>query len=154
MKNGSLESTLFLPAVFEPFLKAYYDQYKYQSIDSYEFKQFLTDYFKDDAEAVDKLSRVVDWNAWFFQPGMPPYVPKFDDSMAKVCQQLRDRWTAWNGTEECPMTADDLKDFTSGQKIEFLALLLEEEPLSVAKLEKMQDLYGFDSVINSEIRFR
>ena len=138
----------FFSAVFEPFLRAYYDTFKYQSIDSYEFKNFFLKYFKD------KDTSSVDWDTWFFKPGMPIYKPNFDESMAKVCQDLRTKWVRWQETEACPMKSTDLDHFTSGQKIEFLALMLEEAPLSIAKLEKMQALYNMDSVTNSEIKFR
>ena len=40
-----LEDLVGGPAKFEPFLKAYYERYKYKSIDSEEFKQFLLQYF-------------------------------------------------------------------------------------------------------------
>jgi len=141
-----LENLVGGPDIFEPFLRAYYEQFKYLSIDSYQFKKFFLDYFKD----VDQ----VDWDGWFFKPGMPTFKPDFDDSMAKVCQELRTKWTSWNGDEPCPLSGADMNDFISGQKIEFLALLLEEAPLSHAKLDKMQELYDLDSVVNSEIRFR
>ena len=37
---------------------------------------------------------------------------------------------------------------------EWLAQLLEEKPLSVKKLEKIDELYKLSSLMNSEIRFR
>jgi Leukotriene A4 hydrolase, C-terminal. len=43
---------------------------------------------------------------------------------------------------------------SSQQVQEFLAQLLEEKPLSVAKLQAMEKTYNFNSVVNSEIRFR
>merc|ERR1712180_502100 len=42
-----LEDTVGGPVIFEPFLRAYYEKFKYQSIDSYQFKEFFLDYFKD-----------------------------------------------------------------------------------------------------------
>ena len=64
--------------LFEPFLRAYYEKYKYQSIDSYQFKDFLLEYFKD-----KDLSQV-NWDQWFNDPGMPKYKPNFDESLATV----------------------------------------------------------------------
>ena len=45
--------------MFEPFLKKYYDHFKYQSIDSNDFKKFFLDNFKDDANISN-----IDWNTW------------------------------------------------------------------------------------------
>jgi len=54
----------------------------------------------------------------------------------------------------CPFKPEDIKDMSSRQVQEFLAQLLEEKPLSVAKLQAMENTYNFNSVVNSEIRFR
>ena len=42
---------------------------------------------------------------------------------------MKDKWVQWNGEGQSPFSAADLQDFSSGQKIEFLSLLLLEEPL-------------------------
>ena len=79
--SGSLHDLIFLSlsAKFEPFLKSYYDKFKYESIDSFEFKAYLLAYFKDEP----KMSEI-DWDQWFNTPGMPKYKPNYDDSLAKV----------------------------------------------------------------------
>ena len=43
-----LEDLVGGPPKFEPFLKAYYENYKFKSIDSFEFKKFLLDYFTNE----------------------------------------------------------------------------------------------------------
>eukprot|EP00095_Tigriopus_kingsejongensis_P012311 maker-scaffold284_size223161-snap-gene-1.19 protein:Tk12311 transcript:maker-scaffold284_size223161-snap-gene-1.19-mRNA-1 annotation:"hypothetical protein BRAFLDRAFT_215361" len=144
-----LEDLLGGPTKFEPFLRGYYDQFKYQSIDSQQFKAFLLEYFHDAKGQTDKI----DWKAWFDKPGMPIYKPNFDDSMAKDCTQLKNKWIDWNDSTPSPFKAQDLEAFSSGQKAEFLAQLLTEKPLSVAKLEAMEKSYRLSSVHNSEIRF-
>ena len=52
----------------------------------------------------------------------------------------------WNESTTCPFKSEDLNSFSSGQKIEFIGQLLEEEPLSVGKLEKMQKVYDLNAV--------
>ena len=111
-------------AKFEPFLKSYYDKFKYQSITSEDFKQFFLEYF-----AGEPSLNEIQWDAWFNTPGMPLYKPDYDASLAKVCKDLVDKWVQWNENTEAPFTPDDMKNFSSGQKIEFLSLLLIEEPL-------------------------
>lgn len=65
---------------FEPFLKSYYEHFKFQAIDSFQFKAYFLDFFKDNQEQTDQIQ----WDAWFNTPGMPIYKPKFDESLAKV----------------------------------------------------------------------
>ena len=64
--------------MMELFMKSYYDEFKYQSIDSYQFKDYFLDYFKD------KDLSAIEWDKWFNLPGMPIYKPKFNESLAMV----------------------------------------------------------------------
>ena len=114
----------------------------------------------------------VDWEAWFNTPGMPLYRPNYDESLAKVCQELSKKWIEWDAATPSPFKPEDIGSFSSGQKIEFLSLLLTEKPLrylkiyhekkivklklflfSIAKLEEMEKQYSLNGVRNSEIRF-
>jgi len=149
-----LEDLVGGPEVFEPFLKSYLENFKHQSIDTCQFKEYFLKFFSHPVYKDLDLS-VIDWESWFHKPGMPPYKPNFDTSLAQPCIDLKNKWVQWDeNTTESPFKAGDLADFTSGQKIEFLAQLLEESPLSVAKVTEMRKVYGFDAVKNSEIRFR
>jgi leukotriene-A4 hydrolase len=56
-----LEDLFGGPAVFEPFLRSYLDEFKYQSILTKDFKKYLYDYFND--KIPEKLAQV-DWDAW------------------------------------------------------------------------------------------
>jgi len=148
-----LEDLVGGPENFEPFLKSYLEHFKYQSIDTCQFKEYFLKFFSHPVYKDLDLSSI-DWETWFHKPGMPPYKPTFDTSLAQKCIDLKTRWVEWEDSTESPFKASDLAEFTSGQKIEFLAQLLEEKPLSVAKVSKMREVYGLDSVKNSEIRFR
>uniref|UniRef100_A0A8C3LYV2 Leukotriene A-4 hydrolase n=1 Tax=Chrysolophus pictus TaxID=9089 RepID=A0A8C3LYV2_CHRPC len=48
----------------------------------------------------------------------------------------------------------DLKGISSHQLIELLALLLLEAPLPLSHVKRMQQVYDFNAISNSEIRFR
>ena len=97
----------------------------------------------------------IDWEAWFHAPGMPPYTPAFDTSLAQPCADLKDKWVAWDIASASPFTPADVADFTSGQKIEFLAQLVELEPsLSASAVGAMEEAYGLAASTNSEIKFR
>jgi len=132
----------------EPFLKSYYKKFAYESIDSDQFKEYFLDYFRSNP-SVEKI----DWDTWLYSPGMPPYKPSFDDSLAKSCWQLADRWRAWDGTGSCPLDGTELEQLSAEQKQEFLATLLCGEPLEKEKLDRMEDLYRLSQTGNMEILF-
>uniref|UniRef100_A0A8C5X695 Leukotriene A-4 hydrolase n=1 Tax=Malurus cyaneus samueli TaxID=2593467 RepID=A0A8C5X695_9PASS len=123
-----LEQLLGGPDVFIGFLKAYVQQFAYKSIVTEDWKKFLYSYFKDKVDVLDK----VDWSSWFHAPGMPPAKESDLGSFSSA----------------------DLKEMSSHQIIEFLALLLLEEPLPLSHVQRMQEVYDFNAVNNSEIRFR
>jgi hypothetical protein len=62
----------------------------------------------------------------------------------------------WDAMEDsvCPFKPEDIKNMSSGQVREFLAQLLEEKPLSLTKLQAMENTYKLNSIGNSEIYFR
>ena len=72
----------------------------------------------------------------------------------QACIALKDQWVNWDGADSSKFNASDYQNLNSGQKIEFLSILLTEKPLSVDKLKAMESLYKLNSVVNSEIRFR
>ena len=56
---------------------------------------------------------------------------------SQVCSKLREDWVKWIESEPCPFTSSDLENFSSGQKIEFLGQLLEENPIRYNSLTKL-----------------
>jgi hypothetical protein len=54
----------------------------------------------------------------------------------------------------CPFKPEDIKNMSSGQVRECLAQLREEKPLSLTKLQAMENTYKLNSMGNSEIYFR
>jgi len=132
----------------EPFLKSYYKKFAYESIDSDQFKQYFLDYFRSNTRVGE-----IDWDTWLYSPGMPPYKPKFDDSLAKACWELAGMWKEWDGASSCPFNGTELEQLSAEQKQEFLATLLCGEALDKVKLEKMEDLYKLSETGNMEILF-
>lgn len=145
-----LETLLGGPEVFEKFLRAYIERFKQQSIDSDQWKEFLYSYFQDKREVLDG----VEWDKWFYSEGMPPVIPKYDDSLAVPCKQLCQRWSTSGDNDLDQFAPSDLTSLTSVQVVEFLALLVEQPPLSLIKVQKMNELYKLNDVKNSEVRFR
>ena len=79
---------------FEPFLKAYFNKFTYKSLDTDAFKNYFLTYFKstNDVESID-------WNTWLHKPGMPPYKPSFDITLAEEAWKLADKWVYWDKNE-------------------------------------------------------
>ena len=127
-------------------MRSYYDHFKFQSIDSDEFKEYFLDYFKD------KDLSSIDWQKWFYTPGMPDYKPDYDQSLAKACSELSQKWIDWKTSESCPFSTKDMDKLSPEQKQEFLGQLLEAAPLSIEKLKKMEEIYQLNGVNNSEIK--
>ncbi|XP_046441582.1 leukotriene A-4 hydrolase-like isoform X2 [Daphnia pulex] len=140
---------------FDPFLKSYIANFQYRSIKTDDFVEYIKHYFQK-TPAAEKLEQV-DWKTWFHSPGMPPTFVNYDDSLAKACKVLCQRWSDWNEQgclEPMSMSSDDLKTLSPAQIQEFLAQLLMGPPLSCQAIEKMQQLYSLNGIQNAEIKFR
>ncbi|CAL8242299.1 unnamed protein product [Merluccius merluccius] len=145
-----LEELLGGPEVFMGFIKSYIQLFAYSSITTDEWKDYLFTYFQDKVDILNK----VDWTAWMNTPGMPPVKPQYDTTMADACIALCDKWTKAGEGDLGVFTAADLKTLSSHQVIEFLSLVLQEKPLPLSYVKRMQEVYDFNSSTNSEIRAR
>lgn len=142
-------------AVFEPFFKAYIQRFKDTPLNSDDFKAFFCDYFKDNA-AIQQI----DWDTWYYAPGMPPVTNQYDESLGKQAYELAKKWhtsdvmgIGSSGPGEA--SADDLKGWSSTQVVAFLDKLAELralQPLHPSVTRKMNELYALDGRTNSEIR--
>ncbi|XP_001509819.2 leukotriene A-4 hydrolase [Ornithorhynchus anatinus] len=145
-----LEQLLGGPEIFLGFLKAYVQNFSYKSVATDEWKGFLYSYFKDKVNLLD----TVDWNAWLHSPGMPPVKPKYDMTLTNACIALSQRWIKASEGDLNSFCSADLKEMSSHQLVEFLAQLLLKAPLPISHVKRMQEVYNFNAVHNSEIRFR
>ncbi len=151
-----LEELVGGKTLFEPFFKSYVAHFQYRSIVSQDFVDYLMEYFKNSPDVIDRLDKV-DWGTWFHTPGMPCIIPKYDTSLATCCTDLCKKWCDWNSSgckDPYSFSTDDLKLFSPSQTEEFLAELLIIDPLNMKAIDVMRRLYSFDSVRNSEIKFR
>lgn len=129
---------------FEPFLRAYYVHFIYQSITTDQFKTFFLSYFSSNP-AISSI----DWDTWLYAPGMPPYKPNFDTTLAVKSRELADKWVAGN----IPENNKEFEEFSAEQKLEFLGILLESDKLEHEKLEKMDKIYSLSTSPNTEVLF-
>ncbi|XP_014898855.1 leukotriene A-4 hydrolase [Poecilia latipinna] len=143
-----LEELMGGPEVFMGFVKSYIQRFAYSSVTTDDWKNYLFTYFKDKVDILNK----VDWNGWMFTPGMPPVKPQYDTTLADACIALTQRWI--KAKDLNVFSQSDVKTLSSHQLIEFLSLLLQEEPLPLSHVKRMQDVYDLNASTNSEIRFR
>ncbi|KAL4947676.1 leukotriene A-4 hydrolase [Aspergillus filifer] len=134
---------------FDRFIPHYFTTFKEKSVDSYEFKSTLLDFFRSDGEA-SQLLRELDWDAWFYKPGLPPK-PDFDTSLADVVYELANKWKSLPESSFKPQPGD-IENLTANQVLVLLEqVLLFERPLTADLSELMGDVYGLAKSENIEV---
>ncbi|KAF2433615.1 putative leukotriene A-4 hydrolase like protein [Tothia fuscella] len=134
---------------WDKFIPHYFTEFKFKSLDSYDFKACLLKFFESDKDASAKLEEL-DWDTWFYKPGYPPK-PDFDDSMVKVCYELADSWKNKSTTDFKP-SESDISSWLANQSVVFLEKLQTfEKSLPVDDIELMGKVYGFDKSANVEL---
>ncbi|CAG8448674.1 11273_t:CDS:10, partial [Scutellospora calospora] len=117
------------PDYFEPYMKAHVQEFAGKSITTDDWKNFLYSF--------------------------PPVDNEFDQTLAKACYDLAERWhEARNNELFDGFSPSDIEGFATGQKIIFLERLFEYSPLPRPPIEAMNKFYSFTNVHNAEIRFR
>jgi leukotriene-A4 hydrolase len=150
---------------FDNFIPHYFKTWSQKSLDSYEFKATLLNFFGSN-ETISKLLESVDWDAWFYKPGMPPK-PKFDTSMVDQCYALADKWQSkvcapLFATEqllimskEFTPSPSDISGWTANQIVVFLERVqLFSAPLTPSQSQAMGKAYSLSTSRNVELSFR
>lgn len=107
------------------------------------------DFFEPDPEAAKSL-KGLDWEKWFYAPGLPPK-PRFDTSLADVVYDLAKKWQSLPNSSFEPQPSD-IQGLTANQIVVFLEqVLLFERPISPELSRLMGDVYGFSKSENVEV---
>lgn len=117
------------------YLKAHCEQFKYTSITADDFKSFFLGYHKGKGVDQSKLDQI-DWDAWYNNPGLPPYQPHIDASLAKEATSAA-KWVCSCGSGHRTVAA--LGSDVSSSSSSSTPVLLEED-------EKTQSLKAKDWV--------
>ncbi|TVY46723.1 Leukotriene A-4 hydrolase-like protein [Lachnellula occidentalis] len=134
---------------WDPFIPHYFKTWLKRSLDSYDFKATLLDFFASDKEA-SKALESVDWDTWFYKPGMPPK-PKFDTSMVDTCYALADKWESKDYTP----SKSDIEGLSANQIVVFLEKVqLFKTPLTPAQSKTMGETYSLTNSRNVELSSR
>lgn len=133
--------------VFNRFMRAYVDKFKFKTLTADEFKHYFLSYFQH------VNCSQIDWDAWYFAPGMPPVAPTFGTELKHKCNALVDLWVAGGRGA----AATDMKDWSPLMVQCFLDELhsrTAERPLSEPTVKRMDELYGLTRINTPEIKFR
>ncbi|KAJ6103246.1 hypothetical protein N7486_005673, partial [Penicillium sp. IBT 16267x] len=134
---------------FDKFIPHYFTTFQRKSLDSYDFKASILSFFQLDAEASQLLNEL-DWDKWFYSPGLPPK-PEFDTSLVDVVYALAKKWETLPGSSFEPQVSD-LEGLTANQIVVFLEQILRwEQPLRPELSKLMGEVYGLSKSENIEV---
>lgn len=137
---------------FDKFIPHYFTTFKKRSVDSYEFKATLIEFFASDVEVTKKLNDL-DWDTWFYKPGFPPK-PDFDTTLADQALALANKWEALStgSSRDFEPSKSDIASFSALQSVVFLEKVQTfDKPLPTELVELMGNTYGFETSKNVEV---
>ncbi len=127
---------------FDDFLKKYFATYRFQSMDTKTFLEYLN------AELVKGdtiLAKRIDADAWVYQPGIPPNCVLITSTELKKAD---DAITAFkNGT---PAASLDTNDWTTHHWLQFIRGI--DDTTSINKMKELDDVFHFTQSGNTEIQ--
>lgn len=147
-----LETLLGGKEVFDPFIPYYFNKFKKQSLDTYQFRDTLYEFFTDKKEILDS----VDWDTWFYAPGMPPVKPNFDTSLADSCYALSKKWEdaiASGATNfKSIFSLADIEGWSSTQYVVFLDSVADSSAATATEaIRELGSIYDFSTSSNPEV---
>lgn len=144
---------------WDKFIPHYFSTWKYKSLDSYDFKATLLDFFASDEASSKKLNNL-DWDAIFYKPGMPEK-PDFDTSMVDECYALATKWEELSKSKSSSSSlsftpsSKDIESWVANQSVVFLEKLQTlSTPLHPSLIDTMDSTYHYSSSHNVELSSR
>ncbi|KAG0749751.1 hypothetical protein G6F57_005746 [Rhizopus arrhizus] len=151
-----IEKVVGGPSIFEPFMKAYVENFASTSISTEDWKDFLFHFMGKvhGSSMIEKLN-TIDFDTWINKPGMPPVDNEFDRTLANACINLAIRWDKARDQQDLSQfTSKDVESFSASQKIVFLERLTDCKPLPHHLISKMDDVYRLTPNRNADLRLR
>jgi leukotriene-A4 hydrolase len=133
-----LENTLGREAL-DSFLKKYFDDFAFQSIDTEKFLEYLRNNLSGYTESRLELRE------WIYLPGLPANAPVFESAKAKLVQGEIEKLLAKQQVERL-----DTKNWSAHEWRYFLTQLPKNTPIPV--MESLNQTYNLAYSGNSEIR--
>ncbi|XP_019650064.2 aminopeptidase B isoform X4 [Ailuropoda melanoleuca] len=141
---------------FDNFLKAYVNEFKFQSILAEDFLEFYLEYFPELKKRRVESIPGFEFDRWLNTPGWPPYLPDLSpgDSLMKPAEELAHLWV----TEELDMKAIEavaISAWKTYQLVYFLDKILQKSPLPPGNVKKLGETYPkISNSQNAELRLR
>ncbi|TDH74158.1 hypothetical protein CCR75_007559 [Bremia lactucae] len=142
--------------VFETFAKAYIQAFKFQTITSQEFRTFFESYFIGQPDVL----KTIDWEAWFYSPGMPPVANTFDTTLTCQATMLGTQMATRNQMDTwTSVTSTQLQKWPTSLWIVLLDTLLMKQAHARFTLPHLDAINAFThshltNTRNAELRFR
>ncbi|KAJ9615028.1 Leucyl aminopeptidase yscIV [Cladophialophora chaetospira] len=140
---------------FDKFIPHYFETWRGKSLDSYDFKATLLDFFTSNSTVSKKLNSI-DWDTWFYKPGFPPK-PDFDTSLVDQCYALAAQWETFTQTPNPDFgpNKSDIDGWSANQIVVFLERLLPfADKLPPPAVNYMGFVYNLKETRNVEISAR
>lgn len=145
---------------FSGFIHAYFDHFKFSTVDTADFIKYLESYFMGLDASIAEIIKGFDWDMWLNKPGLPP-MPNFDRTLSAECERLANAWISvdYEMSTDGMSAALDISAWSSQQKTCFLDCLINkctvrQRPLSLKTLGGIKNAYAFHQSRNSEILYR
>uniref|UniRef100_A0A673UYI5 Aminopeptidase B n=1 Tax=Suricata suricatta TaxID=37032 RepID=A0A673UYI5_SURSU len=141
---------------FDNFLKAYVNEFKFQSILAEDFLEFYLEYFPELRKTRVDTIPGFEFDRWLNTPGWPPYLPDLSpgDSLMKPADELAQLWVA----RELDMKAIEavtISTWKTYQLVYFLDKILQKSPLPPGNVKKLGETYPkISNSQNAELRLR
>jgi len=132
-------------AVFDPFLRGWFDDHAFQSTDSDEFVAYLRKHLLDQNKAVVTDAELA---AWLNEPGIPEVAPRAQSRGFAIVDTAR---IAWTGSDRLP-SREITSEWSTQQWVHFLDGL--GETLTPEQLAQLDEAYTFTGTQNGEIAMR
>jgi leukotriene-A4 hydrolase len=127
---------------FDAFLKGYFDKFKFQSIDTATFVEYLKANLLNTDPA---LAKSIDLEEWIEKPGLPDSAPRpSSDALAKV-SRLANQWLSQQ-TQASELPA---RQWTTQEWLHFLQSM--PEKLGVARMAELDRAFNLTQSGNAEI---
>jgi leukotriene-A4 hydrolase len=146
---------------FDKFIPHYFATWRGRSLDSYDFKATLLDFFSPKSYPTEAklLADNVDWDTWFYSPGFPKWDPQYDTTLVDPALRLAKNWESFTHDPSAPPTwgpsAADVDGWTANQLVVFLeTCLLFKNPLQAHYANYMGAIYPVKDVQNVEVKSR
>jgi aminopeptidase N len=131
--------------VFDPFLRGWFDEHAFQSVNTDQF----VDYLKVNLLPKKPLAVTAEeLDAWLNQPGIPPFAIKAKSRGFAIVDTAR---IAWQGSGTLP-NAQVTKEWNTQQWVHFIEGL--GETAKPEQLRQLDEAYKFTGTANGEIAMR